>query len=75
MEQLTLGERALLLICCTDHSVAACRNCGCAVFLTHVYAYLSQSPYCSCPRCGDDLTADVRVHARTCPIIKGRPAA
>ena len=75
MEQLTLGERALLLIGCTDHSIAECRNCGCAVSLAHVYVYLSESPYCFCPRCGNDLTADVRAHARMCPIIKRQRAA
>jgi len=52
MEQLTLGERALLLLCCTDHPIAACRNCPCGVFLPHVYAYLSEGPYCFCPAAG-----------------------
>ena len=44
--RLTLGERALLLVCCTDHPIATGR-CGREIRLAHIYAELWEIGACT----------------------------
>jgi hypothetical protein len=67
---LTLGQRAALLLHCTDHPVAVCPQCSAAVSIADIAtdAFMSHPDYC--PRCATDLTTSLRKHLDECTRIR-----
>ena len=69
--RLTVGQRALLLVYCTDHAIAACKDCGQAITLADLFARLWTVPSSSydCPRCSADVGDSIHKHLSACPFI------
>jgi hypothetical protein len=67
---LTLGQRAALLLHCTDHPVAVCPQCLEAVSIANIAtdAFMSRPDYC--PWCTTDLTTSLRKHLDKCTRIR-----
>ena len=69
--RLTVGQRALLLVYCTDHAIAACKGCGQAITLADLFAHLwtvHPSTY-ECPHCGSNVADSIHQHLSSCPFI------
>jgi len=67
---LTMDERTLLFVYCTDHVVAQCLSCG----LSFGLAELAVDPLgggraYQCPRCRKGLTENVRTHLYGCAML------
>jgi hypothetical protein len=69
---LTLGQRAALILYCTDHPVTVCPQCSEAVRIASIAtdAFMSRPDYC--PRCTADLTTSLRKHLDECTRIRMR---
>lgn len=71
--RLTVGQRALLLVYCTDHAIAACPGCGRKIMLADLFAELWTDPpdACRCP-CGHNFAELLHAHLTECPLIAAR---
>jgi len=63
---LTLEERALLFVYCSDHVVADCLSCFMSFRLIELAADPLGGRTNLCPRCRKDLTQNVRSHLFSC---------
>src|SRR5262245_50037066 len=67
---LTLDERTLLFVYCTEHVVAQCLPCGLSFCLAELAADpLGGSRAYQCPRCRKGLTENVRTHLYGCAML------
>jgi hypothetical protein len=66
---LTPEERTLLFIYCSDHHVAKCLPCGLQFEMMELAADPLGGRTNLCPRCRTDLTASVRAHLFSCPVL------
>src|SRR5215831_10230403 len=66
---LTPEERALLFVYCSDHDVAKCVPCDLQFRMIQLAADPLGSRTNLCRRCRTDLTASVRAHVFSCPIL------
>jgi hypothetical protein len=69
--RLTVGQRALLLVYCTDHALASCGGCGREIVLADLFADLwTDHPKAyDCPRCGTSVAEAIQAHLGACPFI------
>lgn len=68
---LTPEERTLLFVYCSDHHVAKCLPCGLQFEMMKLGADPLGGRTNLCPRCRTDLTASVRAHVFSCPVLPG----
>jgi len=71
-ERFDADDRAILLLCCSDHQVA-CQTCQ----ETYRLRWLGrdEAERYSCPRCAGDLTGAVVAHTETCHYWVSRGSA
>jgi hypothetical protein len=69
--RLTVGQRALLLVYCTDHAIASCGGCGREIALADLFADLwTDHPKAyDCPRCATNVAEAIQAHLGACPFI------
>jgi hypothetical protein len=69
--RLTVGQRALLLVYCTDHAIASCSGCDREITLADLFADLwTDHPNAyDCPRCGTNVADSIQGHLGACPFI------
>jgi NAD-dependent SIR2 family protein deacetylase len=75
--ELNYEERSLLAKFCWSHAVAECHVCGGRYRQQELAADLIVHRIHLCPSCRTDLTASLRAHLTTCPVVPGevRPSA
>jgi hypothetical protein len=66
---LTVEERALIFIYCSDHAVARCLSCDVSLRFTELGADVLGGRTNMCPRCRKDLTENVRAHLYRCATV------
>jgi hypothetical protein len=66
---LTREERALLFVYCSDHPVAKCAACDLQFRMMQLAADPLGGRTNLCARCRTDLTASVRAHVFSCPVL------
>src|SRR5262245_2877799 len=67
---LTMDERTLLFVYCTDHVVAQCLSCGLSFRLAELAADpLGGGRAYQCARCRKGLTENVRTHLYGCTML------
>src|SRR5215468_10268963 len=69
IEGLTPEERALLFVYCSDHEVAKCVPCDLQFRMMKLAADPLGGRANLCPRCRTDLTASLRAHVFSCPLL------
>jgi DNA-directed RNA polymerase subunit RPC12/RpoP len=72
--RLTVGQRALLLVYCTDHAITACPGCGCKIMVADLFSELwtdRSDPY-RCPRCGHNVAESLHAHLTACSFLATR---
>jgi hypothetical protein len=67
--RLTSGQRAQLVLHCSDHFVGCCGTCQLDLSLADVFAQLGGNRPHVCPRCGDNVASALAAHISTCQFI------
>ena len=75
--ELNYEERSLLAKFCWTHAVGECHVCGGRYRQQELAADPIGHSIYLCPSCRTDLTASLRAHLTTCPVVPGqvRPSA
>jgi len=65
-------ERALLIYYCWDHVAVQCPHCSGHFRVAELAADFLDSRTYLCPRCGEDITNEVRTHLYGCRLLPQR---
>jgi RNA 3'-terminal phosphate cyclase len=67
---LTPDERAAIVVYCGDHAVAVCPCCAEALQASQIGIVIILGRRDFCPKCGGDVTAQLREHLAACTWIR-----
>jgi hypothetical protein len=72
--RLTVGQRALLLVYCTDHAITACSSCGRKIMLADLFPELwtDLRDACRCPQCRHNIAEPLHAHLTECSVLATR---
>jgi len=68
-QTLTPEERSLVFAYCSEHAVAQCLSCNRQYRFEELAAGLFRRHTNMCPRCGTDVTENIRAHLFSCTLL------
>jgi hypothetical protein len=71
---LTVQERGLLFIHCSEHAVASCGQCDADYRLMELAADVFRGLSHLCPKCREDLSPSTRDHLASCTVLRAQIA-